>query len=94
MKYFNRQVNMTDETRSDIQEVLSDLWNVKEISCFNPLENYLFGLYDGYNYEDLILKTEEASIIKRIRPELYKRLISVLDIVNQYPEIKKSQLKF
>jgi hypothetical protein len=47
------------------------------------LINELYGLYDGYLYDSLILNAEAANLPK----ELFRRIIKVWTIVSKYPKL-------
>ena len=54
---FNRHESMSSETRSEIMAVKKALWMRDDVTIeTDTLENMLFGLFDGYLYENLILE--------------------------------------
>lgn len=75
---FNRHQNMSVETLSEIGDIIGEVrWD----SSFD-LSNMLFGLYDGYLYEELLPLAE-----KELDSELYNRIHSVLGVISNYPKL-------
>ena len=81
--HFNRHESMNDETRSEILQVIRTL-SFSDESSFK-LENYLYGLFDGYDYTPFILNSEDFKNIKD--KELTDRVTKILDEVNKYPRV-------
>lgn len=90
---FNRHESMNDETRREILDLINDVMlyriNLREDgktyddnSKLRSLENQLYGLFDGYLYEDLQLNALECST------ELASRITRVYDICNRYPKLE------
>ena len=80
---FDRHESMNDETRSEILQVIRTL-SFSDESSFK-LENYLYGLFDGYDYTPFILNSEDFKNIKD--KELADRVTKILDEVNKYPRV-------
>ncbi len=80
---FDRHESMNDETRSEILQVIRTL-SFSDDSSFK-LENYLYGLFDGYDYTPFILNSEDFKNIKD--KELTDRVTKILDEVNKYPRV-------
>jgi hypothetical protein len=80
MKYFDRYKSMSSKTFHQIGLIL------KQDELSHQLENYMYGLYDGYNYSEEILQLAEMEKLKEVRPVLYASIIKVLEEVNLYPE--------
>jgi hypothetical protein len=75
---FNRHENMSMETLSEIGDIIGEVrWD----SSFD-LSNMLFGLYDGYMYDDLLPLAE-----KELESNLYNRIKNVINIVSNYPKL-------
>lgn len=87
MKYFNRHKNMNPETSSKVM----DLINCLEFH-HRELMNYLYGLFDGYNYQGDVFKTEGAKYLKENDPLNYQKLKEVYYIVNRYPRITEEDV--
>ena len=75
---FNRHANMNGETLSEIGNILNEVrWD----GDFN-LTNQLYGLYDGYLYDELLVNAQE------LPKPLFRRIIKVWAIVSKYPSIQ------
>ena len=75
---FNRHTNMDKETLFEIGDIINDVrWD-----CSFDLTNELFGLYDGYLYDDILTLAE-----KELETNLYNRIEKVINIVSKYPKI-------
>ena len=82
--HFDRHESMNDETRSEILQVIKKLSFSNESSF--TLENYLYGLFDGYDYTSIILNSEDFKKIKD--KDLIDRLKKILEVVNKYPRVE------
>ena len=87
---FNRHENMSGETLREIGSLIDmvqfgptgdDGVDRRSEDGFN-LINELYGLYDGYLYDDLLVLGK-----KLLNSELFDRLESVVKIVEKYPKI-------
>jgi len=78
---FNRHESMNSETLSEVMDIKKALWVRGEDIKFNTdtLENWLFGLMDGYLYENLILEAQKLPV------DLYERLTGVYFTCKDYP---------
>ena len=84
---YNRHANMDAETLTEVSKVITDV-------RFGPngndgvdnweLENQLYGLYDGYLYDSLLINAENAGLPK----ELFRRIINIWVKVSKYPMIQ------
>ena len=75
---FNRHENMNSETLREIGDILMEVrWD----SGFDVI-NMLYGLYDGYLYEDLLPLSK-----KEFTSEIHSRIENVVNIVSKYPKI-------
>ena len=75
---FNRHENMNSETLREIGDILMEVrWD----SGFDVI-NMLYGLYDGYLYEDLLSLSK-----KEFTSEIHSRIENVVNIVSKYPKI-------
>jgi hypothetical protein len=69
---------MDKETLFEIGDIINDVrWD-----CSFDLTNELFGLYDGYLYDDILTLAE-----KELEANLYNRIEKVINIVSKYPKI-------
>lgn len=76
---FNRHEHMSKETLYEIGDIINEVrWGN---DTFN-LTNSLYGLYDGYLYDELIGYADEVTMSK----ELYRRILKVFSIVSKYPK--------
>lgn len=74
---FDRHANMSIETLSEIGSILREVdWNNFE------LNNQLYGLYDGYLYDELLINAQD------LPKQLYRRIIKVWAEVSKYPKLK------
>jgi len=77
---FNRHETMNSDTLTEIMSIKRSLWTREDIKFeTSTLENWLFGLMDGYLYENLILEAQKLPV------DLYERLTSVYFICKDYP---------
>ena len=73
---FDRHANMNKETLSEIGYILRDVeWNNFELT------NQLYGLYDGYLYDELLVNAQD------LPKELFRRIIKVWAVVSKYPKL-------
>ena len=73
---FDRHANMNRETLSEIGSILRDVeWNNFELT------NQLYGLYDGYLYDELLVNAQD------LPKELFRRIIKVWAVVSKYPKL-------
>ena len=75
---FNRHANMSKETLYEIGDIISEVrWG----GSFD-LTNQLFGLYDGYLYDELLINAQD------LPKPLFRRIIKVWAVVSKYPIIE------
>ncbi len=75
---FNRHANMDKETLFEIGDIINDVrWD-----CSFDLSNELFGLYDGYLYDDILTLAEQE-----LETTMYNRIEKVINIVSKYPKL-------
>jgi hypothetical protein len=89
---YNRHANMDAETLTEVGNLISDVRfgpngndgvNMNTQTGFD-LINELYGLYDGYLYDSLLINAENANLPK----ELFRRIIKVWVKVSKYPMIQ------
>lgn len=61
----------------------------KEGVSVNAINNYLSGLYDGYNYSNTDDFKKEMAKLKIADKEFYDRIIKVYEKISKYPKIDK-----
>jgi len=79
---FDRHENMDSETRGEIMDLIIK-FKLSEFGDFD-LVNSLYGLFDGYFYEDTLKKHQKVIESKDIT--LGIRLANVIKEVGSYPE--------
>ena len=69
---FNRHESMSSTTRNEIMNIKSELYREDIKHSTSTLENMLFGLFDGFLYENLILEAQKLpqDLFERVR-EVY-----------------------
>jgi len=73
---FNRHANMTSETRGEIMDILNEV----DFNTGFDLMNMLYGLFDGYLYDDLLEVARGAKVDKA----LYNRIENVVSVIKNY----------
>jgi hypothetical protein len=79
---FDRHENMDSETRGEIMDLIIK-FKLSEFGDFD-LVNSLYGLFDGYFYEDTLKKHQK--VIESEDVTLGIRLANVIKEVGSYPE--------
>jgi len=73
---FNRHANMTSETRGEIMDILKEV----DFNTGFDLMNMLYGLFDGYLYDDLL----EVARGAKVDNVLYNRVENVVSVIKNY----------
>ena len=73
---FNRHANMTSTTRGEILDIIKEV----DFNTGFDLMNMLYGLFDGYLYDDLLEVARGAKIDKA----LYNRIENVVSVIKNY----------
>ena len=74
---FDRHANMDGETLSEIGSI------IREVGFEDfALTNQLYGLYDGYLYDELLVNSQD------LPKQLFRRIIKVWAIVSKYAKLK------
>jgi hypothetical protein len=81
---FDRHAHMSSETRGDIMNILRET----STSLYNDrhLTNMLYGLFDGYLYEDIVTESKRIGIEEAVK----RQIEEVVDVVSAYPKIPVS----
>ena len=79
---FDRHENMNSETREEIMDLIIKT-KLSEFGDFD-LVNSLYGLFDGYFYEDTLKKHQKVIEVEDVT--LGIRLANVIKEVGSYPE--------
>lgn len=81
---FNRHENMNDETRFEILALIKEVSYSDEIEdgvSYN-IQNMLYGLFDGYLYEELQVLALE------LPTQIASKITRIFDICNRYPKLQ------
>ncbi len=81
---FDRHAHMSSETRGDIMNILKD--TSTSLSNDRHLTNMLYGLFDGYLYEDIISESNRIGIEEAVK----RQIEEVVDVVSAYPKLPVS----
>jgi hypothetical protein len=73
---FDRHTNMSSETRNEILDIIGEV----DYNTGFDLMNMLYGLFDGYLYDDLLEVAKGAKIDKA----LYNRVENVVTVIKNY----------
>lgn len=76
---FDRHEHMSSETRREILDIITEIGYGE--GTFT-LTNSMYGLYDGYLYDELIQYADEVTMSK----DLYRRILRVFNTVCKYPK--------
>lgn len=81
---FDRHAHMSSETRGDIMNILRET----STSLYNDrhLTNMLYGLFDGYLYEDIVTESNRIGIEEAVK----RQIEEVVDVVSAYPKLPVS----
>ena len=79
--YFDRHKSMSSETRNEIRLIIREILH---IDC-TRMENWLYGLYDGYDYSGTEAFLPEVEKIAKQDPQLALRIISLYQVIDTYP---------
>jgi hypothetical protein len=78
IRRFNRQEQMDSKTREEVLDIVSE----PEVS--GVLTNYLYGLFDGYDYSETEDFKKELSKLKSKDSALYDRVNNIYKIIDKY----------
>ena len=73
---FDRHSNMTSTTRGEIMDILKEV----DFNTGFDLMNMLYGLFDGYLYDDLLEVARGANVDN----VLYNRIENVVTVIKNY----------
>jgi len=76
---FNRHEHMSSETRREILDIIMEIGYGEHAFM---LTNSMYGLFDGYLYDELIQYADDVTMSK----SLYRRILKVFNTVCQYPK--------
>jgi hypothetical protein len=75
---FDRHANMSKDTLREVGNIINEAF----VDCSFNLTNMLYGLYDGYLYDELLSVAREE-----LNYPLFIRVKKVLSIIKKYPKI-------
>ena len=78
-KNFNRHNDMSEETFNDVFSLLRSV----RFDCSMGLINMVYGLFDGYLYDELLPLSK-----KELSNELYNVVEKIVDDIKTYPSLK------
>lgn len=78
IRRFNRHEQMDSETREEILDVVS------EPNTPRGLVNYLYGLFDGYDYSNTANFKKEMKVLKSKDSKLHDRVIQIYKKIDNY----------
>ena len=91
IRRFDRHAEMSAETRHEILDLIKKPYDDKLYDkleaqglSFMEYENYLYGLYDGYDYSQTKRFKDTFAKVKKASLPLYKRIMKVYDTVGNY----------
>ena len=73
---FDRHTNMTSTTRGEILDIIKEV----DFNTGFDLMNMLYGLFDGYLYDDLL----EVARGAKLDNVLYNRIENVVSVIKNY----------
>ena len=76
---FDRHEHMSSETRREVLDIITEIGYGDGTFL---LTNSMYGLYDGYLYDELIQYADEVTMSK----DLYRRILRVFNTVCKYPK--------
>ena len=76
---YNRHEHMSAETLGDIMDIIRD---VRFEDGTFELTNMLYGLFDGYLYDNLIVEADNTDMSK----ETFRKILKVWSVVSKYPK--------
>jgi hypothetical protein len=79
---FDRHEYMSSETLGDIMGIIREVRF--EDNTFE-LTNMLYGLFDGYLYDNLIAEADEVTMSR----DLYRKILKVFNTVCKYPKYSR-----
>jgi hypothetical protein len=83
--FFNRHESMDSATRRTILDVISELHMCPLGHSTFTMENWLYGSFDGYDYSDVAISSQELSSITAVDVELGTKISEIFGIIEKYP---------
>ena len=83
--HFNRYDSMPMTTLRSINECITALYDIDSTHSRFTLSNYLYGLFDGFDYSHLIPSCKFMEDIATQAPALHLTILTICDEVSKYP---------
>ena len=83
--FFNRHESMDSETRGMILDIINDLYDCPLGHSTYTMQNWLYGSFDGYDYSDVALNSNELNSIRIVDAALATKLTQIFYIISIYP---------
>ena len=77
-KNFNRHKDMSEETFNNVFSLLRSV----RFDCSMELTNMVYGLFDGYLYDELLPLSK-----KELSSDLYNVVENIVNDINKYPSL-------
>jgi hypothetical protein len=88
VRRFDRHEQMDSETRGEILDTINEFYL---IDGFRNLQNYLYGLFDGYDYSQTYRFKESMEELKEKHENLYIRIKRIYSKIDGYSFTKMAQ---
>jgi hypothetical protein len=88
IRRFDRHEQMDSETRGEILDTINDFYL---IDGFRNLQNYLYGLFDGYDYSQTDSFKESMKKLKVEHPALHDRIKKIYNKIDTYSFTKMAK---
>jgi hypothetical protein len=82
IRRFDRHEQMDGETRGEILDTINEFYLLG--GNFSGLKNYLFGLFDGYDYSKTDRFQDEMNKLKIESPDLHNRIENIYKKIDNY----------
>ena len=77
---------MDSETRSMILNTIMDLGISSIGYSTSIIENWLYGAFDGYDYSETAIVSNELKTVTDADPELGVKLLAIFNKIKNYPK--------
>ena len=81
IRRFDRHEQMDSETRGEILDTINEFYL---IDGFRSIQNYLYGLFDGYDYSQTDRFQDEMNKLKIQNPDLFNRIKNIYKKIDKY----------
>lgn len=87
IRRFNRHENMSSETRGLILETINELTLCPLGHSTFIVENWLYGAFDGYDYSEYAIVSNELSSITEVDSALGAKIAEIFNLIKTYPTL-------